>query len=639
MPSDGNVAIAIRSIGPDVLSKAAEPTSDSDPDDVGYAGAFKIETVAPPYEPEMLCKVYENSNSLRQNVDSYKTNIDGFGHEFEPVILLRESGAREAVADAIYIERNEAATTGNTGGLAALLPPTEQEIDTKIENLRYQMRLEKARVESFFENCCAEMSFVSLRRNTREEVEVTGNAFWEVIRNELGQISQFALIPARSIRLVKTKSQAMTVPLQIRIGPLLWRTETMRRKFRRYAQIAGDTCVHFKEYGDPTIVSSKTGKSYSDIAAMSAAEDGNQVQANEVFHFRIPSVRSGSYGAPRWIGNLLSVLGSRSAEEVNLAYFENKSIPPMAIIVSGGRLAPDATKRLEDWIEVNIKGKKNFHKILIIEAETSAGAIGLTDNASLMRVEIKFLTDAQLKDGLFLQYDAANMDKVGMGFRLPRLLRGDIRDFNRATALASLDFAETQVFLPERNEFDFVMNRFILTELGIRLWRFKSLGPRLSDSQDWGDMITKLTTAGILTPADAREIIGKKVLGHELPLIKADWVNQPLTLTIAGVQVDSNIDGLIPRVNDEPSGLMATKPTPTNPLAPNPTLVQAAKQRIMNKAKELMQLRDLFVATQETEATERYKEQRKSETTEPPLVFKMDADMMKSLGIVRDETP
>ena len=32
--------------------------------------------VAPPYDPETLCLLLENSNSLRQNIDAYVTNID-----------------------------------------------------------------------------------------------------------------------------------------------------------------------------------------------------------------------------------------------------------------------------------------------------------------------------------------------------------------------------------------------------------------------------------------------------------------------------------------------------------------------------------------------------------------------------------
>ena len=51
--------------------------------------------------------------------------------------------------------------------------------------------------------------------------------------------------------------------------------------------------------------------------------------ATEILHFRVHNPRS-AYGVPRWIGNLLAVLGSRQAEEVNFLYFENKSVPPLA---------------------------------------------------------------------------------------------------------------------------------------------------------------------------------------------------------------------------------------------------------------------------------------------------------------------
>ena len=44
--------------------------------------------VAPPYEPETLCLLLENSNSLRQNIDAYVTNIDAFGHRFGHAHLL-----------------------------------------------------------------------------------------------------------------------------------------------------------------------------------------------------------------------------------------------------------------------------------------------------------------------------------------------------------------------------------------------------------------------------------------------------------------------------------------------------------------------------------------------------------------------
>lgn len=619
-------------VGADRVEKA-DAQSTSDPNDADAFSAFANDFIEPPYRPDDLCRLFEHANSLRQNVDAYATNIDSFGHVFEPVIDLREAGGREMVTDDLYLRKDIAARGGDVGAIALMTPPSTEEIEAEILQIRYNMRVEKARVESFFEHCVADESFVSLRQKRRGDLEVTGNSYWEVIRNDVGELSQFQHMPSRSVRVSTFKSESIGIEQDVRIGTLTFRKETFRRRFRRYIQIGGkDQKVYFKEFGDPSIVSSKSGKSYATVEVMNAEEPAASA-AGEVMHFKIHSVRNGAYGVPRWIGNLLSVMGSRSAEEVNFAYFENKSIPPMAILVSGGRLGGESVKRIQDFVEVQIKGKKNFHKILVIEAETSAGAIGLGDNASSMRVEIKQLTDAQLKDGLFLQYDAANMDKVGMGFRLPRLLRGDIRDFNRASAQSALEYAESQVFVPERNEFDFIINRFILPILGIKHWRFKSLGPRLSDSEDWGNMITKLTTAGILTPADAREIAGKKVLSHDLPIIDADWTKQPMALTIAGVGADMAMDGIIPTADTvepsaDPSNLNGGSSSLGNGLTPHPTLMAAAKNRLVKKAKELLKLRDAFRAEQEKQVVADFK---REQIENGQMVFKMTPEEMKEL--------
>ena len=58
----------------------------------------------PPYDPEALCILFEHANSLRQNVDAYATNIDGFGHRLEPAIDFDDRDADERVSECIYLE-------------------------------------------------------------------------------------------------------------------------------------------------------------------------------------------------------------------------------------------------------------------------------------------------------------------------------------------------------------------------------------------------------------------------------------------------------------------------------------------------------------------------------------------------------
>jgi hypothetical protein len=73
----------------------------------------------------------------------------------------------------------------------------------------------------------------------------------------------------------------------------------------------------------------------------------------------------------------------------NFLYFENKSVPPMALLVSGGRISEASVPRIERFIEENLKGKANFHKILILEAD-GAG----TGDGGRAKIELRPLTDA-----------------------------------------------------------------------------------------------------------------------------------------------------------------------------------------------------------------------------------------------------
>jgi capsid portal protein len=218
-------------------------------------------------------------------------------------------------------------------------------------------------------------------------------------------------------------------------------------------------------------------------------------------------------------------------------------VPPLALLVSGGKLSQESIPRIERYIEEHLKGKKNFHKILILEAEGS----NATSEAKA-KIELKPLTDAQQQDALFQDYDERNIDKVGSSFRVPRLLRGESRDFNRSVADAQLRFAEDQVFQPERDAFDFVMNHKLLADMGIRFWRFLSQTPSTRDPERMTVMVEKLVRVGVLTPEEGR-MLSEDIFNREFRKIKEPWVRQPITLTLAGIQNSGSTESSLPSMN------------------------------------------------------------------------------------------
>ncbi|MGN6107868.1 MAG: phage portal protein [Kofleriaceae bacterium] len=524
-----------------VGAAAQDPSSIAAGEDVA-ASFTTAGALAPPYDPYALCLVFEHSNSLRQNVDAYATNIDGFGHRFEPAIDFDADDADRRVADSIALERHAAVERGELGA-DTVLDPTVEEIAARRSELVHLARVERARLEAFFEFCCFDHSFVDLRRRTRQDLEVTGNAYWEVLRNNRGDVVRLVHVPSHTVRLLPLDPAPVDVEEKVRVSVVSYESMAARRRLRRFVQLQSGERVYFRGFGDPRIISKTTGQVFPNMEAMNAARPGD-APATEILHFAVHSPRS-PYGVPRWIGTLLSVLGSRSAEEVNYLYFENKSVPPLALLVSGGRLSDASVPRIERFIEENLKGKTNFHKILILEAE--GGGTGSGDTARA-KIELHPLINAQQQDALFQTYDERNIDKVGTSFRLPRLLRGESKDFNRATAESALRFAEDQVFQPARDEFDFLINRKLLADMGIRFWRFRSQTPVTRDPERMTAMVEALVRVGVLTPEEGR-MLASDIFNRELRAISDDWVKRPITLTLAGIQ--TGVEDVRGRTNRE----------------------------------------------------------------------------------------
>lgn len=516
--------------------------------------------VLPPLDLLSLAHLFEMSGALRSNVEAYTTNIDSFGHRFTPVIDLDSSEAFERVKLAMMQERLLGLNPDGTprddveGVLNRLdrvddpgeLPePSEAEVRARMASLRREMIRERLAVEKFFEFCTVDESFASLRKKTRQDLETTGNGFWEVLRNAAGEIVQFNYAPSYSVRLMPLERAPASVEMDVKATLITPSKEKMLKRFRKFVQFMPGAArmsnlTWFKEFGDPRTYSSVTGGQYESPAELARKEPG-VAPATELIHFKIHSSRS-PYGLPRWISEMLAVVGSRHADEVNLSYFENKSVPPLAVLVSGGRLVRDDVSRLENYVKNEIRGKRNFHKIMILQAEPTEGAAsGLSTGRT--KIELKPLTDAQNGDAQFLKYRETNTDAIGSVFRLPRLLRGDARDFNRATAQASLEFAEKQVFGPLRREFDYFINRVVLPALGINFWTFESRGPDLSDPAELLNAVNEAAAKGnYLTPAELRKLAARG-FGVEFEKIEEDWTTRPLSLTLGGIttgQVNPN---------------------------------------------------------------------------------------------------
>lgn len=537
MDENRKVVLKSRIIGGGKTDAPAS-SGEEDPDNILFGSHAAV--LEPPFGPKELIRIWENSNSLSQNVDAYVTNVDGTGNRLEPVLDFDADDIEERVREALWMQNSADTSVGD-------MPdgPTDDEVATALTDLKRRARFEQIKFNAFIQNVNPSGSFVSLRRLMRQDLEITGNAYWEVLRNKRGNVARFVHVNVTTIRLTIADREPIEVKDKVPFGPLGFDTVVQHRFFRRFVQSinhggAKRKAVWFKEFGDPRTISRDTGKIYPDLKTFDEKKsDPNDRPATEIYHWKIPKPGE-AYGTPRWIGNLLAVLGSRACDEVNYNYFDNKAIPPMALLIAGGRLGDDDVTRIQDYIQNNLKGRENFHKILVIEASGDEAAV-MGGQATIPTIKFERLMDQQNADALYQKYDANNMDKVGSSFRLPKLMRGDIKDFNRATALAALRFAEEQVFEPERREFDDQFQRRILVDLDMRMWRFRSLPVTTRDLESIGPVIAEQLRAGSIVANEAREMLSAAT-GKEFPPVDADWAKEPLPIVLARIGKDT-VDG------------------------------------------------------------------------------------------------
>lgn len=546
IPSDEERVPAPRVRGRTKIAKQDRepPAASAEDDDLEGATQtdFIDDVMIPPFDLEALCMLYENSGALRRNIDAMVTNVDGFGQRFEPVLDFSSPDINDQIRDIKLREELEGIDDLLEVSAATLesKAPSLEEVESTKNLWSMLANVEKGRLESFFAFVNPLTTFTKLRKSTRQDMELLGNAGWEVIRknNEdpTSKITDIYHVPFVNVRLIRADSKPTLVKVRIRKDPIHYDEVEVYRHFRRYVRIVGSTRTYYKDFGDERIVSRTTGRYYTSIGDLQEEEGSGAKPAHELFHWQIRSPKS-AYGVPRWMGELIAVLGNRASEEVNLLYFDNKAIPPMVLLVSGGRVSESSVERIASYIEDRVRGRQNFHKILILEAVPAGEDVdsGDLEHSGRMRIELKPLMKELPQDALFQTYDSNNQIKIGRAFRLPQILTGDHRDQNRATAEVSKAMAEEQVFQPERDDFDSVINRHFLPSLLIHFWCFRTQAPVQRFPDSLIENVRKSLMSGSITPNEARKLIAD-AFSIDLPFRNEDWAKSPPNVILTAMK-------------------------------------------------------------------------------------------------------
>ncbi len=506
----------------DVMRQAATSQQVDDPfrhQSGGLGDSSGMNIISPPFNFGALLRLPRENNMLRQCIDAMVTNVEGHGWRLE-----------------------------YTG-------PEDQEDGEAA-------KAEKVVLENLLDFPNDEMTLQELRERQRRDLEILANAFLEIGRDAQGRIVLVSHVPGYTVRL--TNKEKDKVPIEVtlpREGQASVRK--VMKTFRRYVQIVGTKKVFFKEFGDPRSIDPATGRVNDELPL--------EEQATELIHLtqHYPGT---PYGIPRWINQMPAILGSRQAELTNLDFFKENAIPAMILMVAGGSITQESIDDLEEQF-VHAKGRASFNRITIVEARGDEEAASQDGNIPSPKMEIKPLQNERQKDALFQEYDKNNMAKIRSSFRLPPIFVGLSEDYTHATAAASFEVAESQVFGPERARTDDVWNMKILSTYKPKFWSFRSMPPRITNPEDVINAIEKFDAAGALNP---NVVIGlaNDLFDLEIPLIEEPWGDVPFSLTTIAVTAGVTPEEEVPDPFDVEEDPEAGKPATEQNQGAKPTVLE-----------------------------------------------------------------
>lgn len=500
----------------------------------------------PVCDPDLMYEMFLLSAFLRPLIDTMAANVYGADYMLKPILNLDEERDVEkfkrALANKLGMPRDK--VEGTTEYKAAL------------DKYRREQDLELERLVAFFEHCSPDGSFYQMRVNLGQDLEVTGNAYLEILRDSVGRLSQLVWTPSRYMRAGPQSYDLVCVQQLVRRTPLDWESRPIQRRFRKYIQnfigvginpgrtdaVFLDSAVTFKEMGDPRVLSRASGRYYTKMEDFQKETGGRRrakwrkgevrgdvaIPATEILHFGIPFCGSSVYGAPRWAGAYPSAKGSRELDEENMRIAADDVVPSLLLAVSGGRVDGKDQER----IATQIADRKPGHKRILILQARSDRAAGPSASPT---IKVERLKSEQTQDALFQNYDERNEKKLDACFRIPRAILGKDVPRDRTAVAAMWRFAQDQVFGPARREFDDTITQHILPALGAHYYAYSTSAPQPTDPEALATMISSLLLSGVLTTNEARERV-ERALGVNLKQLEGTYASIPPKTLLALLQ-------------------------------------------------------------------------------------------------------
>ena len=286
-------------------------------------GAYDVEK--PPIDPERLVSLARSEPMHRACIEAKAHAVGGQGYRIRPA------------SDLVMSDQSVVSFTSDPNHTPDLKA--------------------KAKITAFLESGLPNYSFSETLVDTQRDVETIGQGFVEIARNGGG--TPDGIYPCKGV----------TIRLLADGTGFVQRRGGNTRLFAKYAAggnttvdlaiasrgTAGGAMVQVKGWGGPSNPVPKPVNVYPPSTLdeyMFRAEMGVRgvFAANQLLMFRKGTPLDTNYGESDIVAAMYDAVGGQLAAVFNMDYFENNTVPRMAIVARGGAMSEAVIKRIEDWI-------------------------------------------------------------------------------------------------------------------------------------------------------------------------------------------------------------------------------------------------------------------------------------------------
>lgn len=432
-----------------------------------------------------------------------------------------------------------------------VLPKKEINKDTPQEILK-AIEDEIEIVKEFFENANTDVPFTTLMYCIKQDQEVLGNGYLEIVRNGKGDMIELNAINPINMRVLKDRRGYVRI------------NDNGSFTFFKRLGITEKEVIEKYEGAVNTILSKVSGRFVGEYINDDKTErEPTPIlpdKATELLHFKHYTTLDPYYGIPKYIASDLAITGTRLANKRNMNFFHNDAVPRMAVVVSNGELTTHSKEDVEQFFQQG-KGVENSQRVLVIEGKKVGPGEQImegTGTSKGVNIQLVPLTVGINEDANHLKYIKENKEELREDFGLPQIYFSST-DINKASSNVSKKITDEQEFDPERKEYEFLINHKLLKPkpFDIKYVKLVFNRPDTVDLVEKGQFFSLMTRVAGLTPNEIRKDIGK-------PAYPKDYIfgDKPLAISVPEMQM-----GLAPATIGNPK--MENLPTNNqNPLKP-----------------------------------------------------------------------